>query len=151
MTHFRHWGVRALLACALALALTGAWATQVSDAWIAQGQRALTARDYEAARRAFERAIVADPHDARAYSDLGLVNQQTGAVDKAWKYYRMALELEPNDVGALSRSARLDLDIGRVESAERKLSKLRGLCAACPEYRQLDQALSAYKVRQGRQ
>jgi Flp pilus assembly protein TadD len=150
MTDSRHKGRSALFGCLLALAATGAWATPVSDAWVAQGQRALDARDYATARRAFERAMVADPQDARAYADLGLVNQQTGAVDKAWKYYRMALELAPNDVSALSRSARLDLDIGRVESAQRKLSKLREVCAACPEYRQLDQAVTAYKARQGR-
>lgn len=150
MTGSRHKGPAALFGCLLALAATRAWATPVSDAWVAQGQRALNARDYAAARQAFERAMVADPHDPRPYADLGLVNQQTGAVDKAWKYYRMALELAPNDVSALSRSARLDLDIGRVESAERKLSKLREVCAACREYRQLDQAVTAYKARQGR-
>ena len=150
MTGSRHKGPSALFGCVLALAATGAWATPVSDAWVAQGQRALNARDYAAARQAFERAMVADPQDARVYAGLGLMNQQTGAMDKAWKYYRMAQELAPNDVVVLSRSARLDLDIGRVESAERKLSKLRDVCAACPEYRQLDRAVTAYKARQGR-
>ena len=138
----------ALSLLVLVLAVTGAGASTVSDALIARGQKALAMRDYAAARRAFEQAIVADPRNVRAYTDLGFVNQQTGAVDKAWKYYQTALELEPNDVGALSRSGHLDLAIGRLETAEQKLAKLRRLCATCPEFHQLNHAVTAQKARQ---
>jgi Tfp pilus assembly protein PilF len=125
-----------------------AWATPTSDALVRQGQQALARKDYDAARHSFEQAIVADPHDAGAFGDLGFANQRLGAVDKAWRYYRTALEIEPDNVRVLERSGDLDVSLGRLDSAREKLEHLRAVCGACADYRRLDRAIAASAARQ---
>ncbi len=136
---------------ALATVGTGAGtacASPTSNALVRQGQQALARKDYDAARHSFEQAIVADPHDAGAFGDLGLANQRLGAVDKAWRYYRTALEIEPDNVRVLAWSGDLDASLGRLDSAREKLDHLRAVCGACADYRRLDRAITTSAARQ---
>jgi Flp pilus assembly protein TadD len=137
----------------VALAIIGvsvgpACASPTSNALVRQGQQALAHKNYDAARRSFEQAIVADPHDAGAFGDLGRANQRLGAVDKAWRYYRTALEIEPDNVRVLAWSGDLDVSLGRLDSAREKLDHLRAVCGECADYRRLDHAITASAARQ---
>jgi Tfp pilus assembly protein PilF len=127
-----------------------AGASPISNALVRQGQQALARKDYDAARRSFEQAIVADPHDAGAFGDLGRANQRLGAVDKAWRYYRTALDIEPDNVRVLAWSGDLDVSLGRLDSAREKLDHLHTVCGTCADYRRLDRTISAYVARQSR-
>lgn len=133
---------------AVAAGIGTADASPTSNALVRQGQQALVRKDYDAARRAFEQAIVADPGDAGAFGDLGRANQRLGAVDKAWRNYRTALEIEPDNVRVLAWSGDLDVSLGRLDSARDKLEHLHTVCGACADYQRLNRAISAYAARQ---
>lgn len=150
MSSLRRWmGVAAMLAGA-GLGGVVAHATPTSDALVQRGQQALDRKDYDGARRLFEQAIVADPNDARAFGDLGIAHQRLGAVDKAWRYYRHALEIEPNNVWLLAWSGDLDVTIGRIESARRKLDQVGQICGRCADYQRLDRAINSDAARQAK-
>jgi tetratricopeptide (TPR) repeat protein len=136
----------------LACLMIGLWvppaqAGSVSDALVREGRQAMTRQDYDAARRAFEQAIVADPQNAAAFGDLGLVNQRTGAVDRAWRYYHTALEIAPRDVTALSLAGALDVSLDRIDAARQKLGRLHDACGNCAEYIRLKRTVDAYRPK----
>lgn len=120
-----------------------------SEAWFAAGAVALRSEDYQEARQALERAIVADPKNARAYAYLGQVHQQLGALHEARKYYRIALEIDPDQVEGLSWAGQSDVALGQIDQAQEKLERLRRLCGpGCAEYRALERSLAAHRTRQ---
>lgn len=105
----------------------------------AKGAAALDRGDFLSAQRLFETAIVANPANAAAFTGLGAAHEARGHPKLARKYYGLALSIEPSDIAALSRLARLDLNEGDRAAATEGLRKLRAHCAACTE----TQALSS--------
>jgi spermidine synthase len=52
------------------------------------------------AREAFEASVIADPHDATAYANLGTFELQAGDARAASDYFAQALTLDPNSTAA---------------------------------------------------
>lgn len=124
-------------------------ATPRSESWFAAGAAALRSEDYQEARQALERAIVADPKNARAYAYLGQIHQRLGDMHEARKYYRIALELDPDQIEGLSWAGQSDVALGQIERAREKLERLRRICGPrCAEYRALERSLAAHQTRQ---
>ncbi len=110
------------------------------------GVRALEARDFEAAVRQLERAIVADPKSSEAYFRLGQSHRGLGDLDRALKYMRLALQIEPNNFPALSERGDTLLAAGKVEEARAALADLESRCGeTCPESQSLQKAIDAHK------
>jgi TonB family protein len=79
------------------------------DAWIqsvpaaranALGLRAQQQREFDAARRLFERAVEADPNDRFAWNNLGRALAALGRLDEALRAYRKQIEVNPLDAYA---------------------------------------------------
>jgi tetratricopeptide (TPR) repeat protein len=115
---FRRWRIYAVLAAAVLVVLLNlpTWETRMSYAGELDFYRGLAAtdrRDFDDARAAFRRATVEDPHDARAWFELGNILDGRDAAD-AWA--RAARE-DPWDLRATRRAAQTYLELGDVDAA----------------------------------
>lgn len=120
---------------------------KVSEALVAKGKAALEKGDYKAAAQAFEQAVVANPRNALGFTYLGVTKLRMGERPLAKKYFDTALEIDPNQIQALSWAGQADLSASNLESAEAKLRRLSRLCGPnCIEYKQLSEAVSSYKT-----
>lgn len=147
--------VPAFFAClALLLSYTPAQAGKYSERYarismtlVDQGKAALAKQDLKAASQAFEEAVVANPQNAVGFSYLGLTKLRMGEKPVAKKYFDIALQIDPNQIQALSWAGQADLSASNLESAEAKLQRLSRLCGPnCTEYKQLSEAVSSYKT-----
>ena len=101
---------------------------------IGQGQAALAAGDAQAAIDAFEAALAVDPAYTPIFIDLAEAARQQGLQGKAIRYYREALERDPDNFAAISGEGAALVEKGALEKAKRNLAKLQSLCGdECPE------------------
>lgn len=81
----------------------------------------------------FEAALAADPRNRQAYVGLARAAQAEGLPGRAIRYYREALELEPNDTNALELQGVALVERGAKARAEENLQRLKTICAdPCP-------------------
>ena len=110
------------------------------------GKKALEARDYKAAVESFTRAAARDPGNADVQNELGYSWRKSGNLDMAFKHYNEALRLDPNHKGAHEYLGETYLLVDNLPKAEEHLAKLDKLCFfPCSEYRELKEAIQAYK------
>lgn len=108
------------------------------------GIQALEAEDYEKAMQQLEIAIVADPKNPEAFYRLAQTHRALGNYRRALKYIRLALEIEPNHLGALKERGIVLLEAGQPEEAKVTLEQLGDKCdRSCPEYKSLKQQVEA--------
>lgn len=101
---------------------------------IAQGQASLVAGDTQAAIDAFEAALAVDPGHTPIFIELAEAARQNGLQGKAIRYYREALERDPDNFAAISGEGAALVEKGALEKAKRNLAKLQSLCGDdCPE------------------
>jgi len=93
-----------------------------------QGEAALAAGNYAAANDALEAAVVVDPRNRGAFVALGRVAQAQQLPGKAIRYYKDALLLEPNDIGALAGEGDALVQRGAVDRAKDNLARIKTLC-----------------------
>jgi len=121
-----------------------------SEAAFNAGVRAIQQQDWQSAVNRLEAAIVADPTNPDAYERLGYAHQQLNEPDKALKYFRIALELEPNHVNALSHHGLAMLSAGNMKEARADLDRLTRRCGAgCAPHDELQRAIDYYRLKQG--
>ncbi|MEX0839081.1 MAG: hypothetical protein WD034_06070 [Parvibaculum sp.] len=99
--------------------------------------------DLATAQRFLERAVAANPANARAYAHLGGVHQSMSDKRLARKYYGIALVIDPTEPDALNRIAQLDLAEGNRTAAEQRLRVLRFHCETCEQTQELARVLSS--------
>lgn len=117
-------------------------ATSASNHLLQKGIEELENSNLAGAIRLFEQAVTANPKNARAFSYLGQGYGQVGNTTRAYKYYGIALDIDPNEVKALSWSGQVDLRNDRFDLAGRKLVRLERVCGlVCPEYQSLKDVL----------
>lgn len=113
-----------------------------------EGKAALEDRIYDLAVLQFERAITADPRNARAFAWLGYAHGQAGRPELARKYYRLALDIDPADVKALLWNGQMDVAGQDLEAAREKLARMARACAGqCEEYRTLEHSIRMLTAR----
>ncbi|WP_439813736.1 tetratricopeptide repeat protein [Zavarzinia sp. CC-PAN008] len=117
-----------------------------SQALVTEGQKALDAQKLDDAMKAFERAVVAQPDNAQGYSWLGLVHERKGEKEAASKYYRIALEIDPDERNALQLQGQALLDAGELEKAQANLDRLARVCQTCEQQQALATAVARYKA-----
>jgi tetratricopeptide (TPR) repeat protein len=114
-----------------------------ASALVAEGQAAIAAGQPERAVDAFEAALTIDPAATAIYLDLAEAARLNGLQGKAIRYYRLALDREPDNLAALSGEGAALVEKGAVEKAQRNLAKLQSMCGdKCPETRQLAAAIA---------
>ncbi len=105
-----------------------------SVALFEQGRTARVAGQLDQANDLFETALVVDPKNRRAFHELAEIAKAQGLPGKSIRYYREALELEPNDVVALAGQGDALVQKGAVLKARENLARLKRLCASgCAE------------------
>lgn len=101
---------------------------------IAQGQAALAGGETQAAIDAFEAALAVDPAYTPIFIELAEAARQSGLQGKAIRYYREALERDPNNFAAIAGEGAALVEKGALEKAKRNLAQLQSLCGdQCPE------------------
>lgn len=106
-----------------------------SMALLATGKAQLAAGQLEAATDTLETALVVDPRNRAAFVALGDVSRARGLNGLAYRHYRDALDLDPNDVAALRGQGEALVAKGAMVKARDNLARIRKICrnAACPD------------------
>ncbi len=120
----------------------------MSKQFVAKAQAAMLAEKSDDAQLLFERAIVANPANVDALIGLGQAHERMGAVGKGLKYYRQALEIEPNDQAALEKQALAFLKRDMADRAEDNRDKLARLClGGCEALSKVTTAIEEYNAQ----
>lgn len=99
-----------------------------------QAKAVRTAGNLDQATDLLESALAVDPKNRRAFHELAEIAKAQGLPGKSIRYYREALELEPNDVVALAGQGDALVQKGAVVKARENLAKVKRICnAGCPE------------------
>lgn len=96
-----------------------------ADDRVREGFQALAALDYEAAFRAFEQAVKADPSNAMAHfgkAEAGLGLPKV-TVEEVHGWYKRAVELEPTNPEVLEAFATFCMDVGRFNEGEQAFNR----------------------------
>ncbi|WP_292936355.1 MULTISPECIES: tetratricopeptide repeat protein [unclassified Novosphingobium] len=113
-------------------------ATLVKD-----GRASLAKGDVGAATDNFEAALAIDPGSAAPLIGLAEAARRDGLQGKAIRYYRQALDRDPNNVVAISGEGGAMVEKGALEKARRNLTRLEGLCGkGCTETADLAAAIA---------
>lgn len=105
-----------------------------SVALLDQAKAARTSGNLDSATDLLESALAVDPKNRRAFLELADIAKAQGLPGKAIRFYREALELEPNDVAALAGQGDALVQKGAVVKAQENLAKVKRICSAsCPE------------------
>ncbi|MBX9731479.1 MAG: tetratricopeptide repeat protein [Sphingomonas sp.] len=98
------------------------------------GKSAQAAGNLDAAADTLETALAVDPRNRAAFVALGDVAEARGLSGKAIRFYREALLLEPNDLGALKGQGKAYVSKGAIDRARQNLVKIRKICVkGCSE------------------
>jgi Flp pilus assembly protein TadD len=115
---------------------------------LAQGAKMVESENYAAAVPLLEKAVTADPKSADAFNYLGYSHRKLGDIEAALAFYQKALALEPEHRGANEYLGELYLEMGELGKAEKRLEVLDSACFfGCEEYRELKEAIKAYKAQ----
>ena len=118
-----------------------------STALLDKGYAAQQQGDFDTATGLYESALAVDPGNRAAFIALAQVARVQQLPGKAIRLYREALELNPNDLTALSGQGEALIQRGAVEKARRNLARIKALCTgSCPEEAQLLAALEKQKA-----
>ena len=110
----------------------------------------IEAADYEAGIRILEKANRKESGNADVLNMLGYAHRKLGRMEVARGFYREALVIEPQHLGANEYLGELYLETGKLELAEERLAELVAACpSGCEEREELAEAIDAYKSEHG--
>ncbi|MFL0356423.1 tetratricopeptide repeat protein [Erythrobacter sp. GH1-10] len=111
---------------------------------IVEGKALLAAGDTQEAIDAFEAALAIDPGYTPIFLELAEAARQDGLQGKAIRYYREALDRDPDNFAAISGEGEALVEKGALEKAKRNLARLESLCGSnCPETLALQGVIAA--------
>ena len=111
---------------------------QASEQLLNQGVGKLESGNYAEAVVIFQQAATANPKNAEAFSYIGRSYDEAGFTSRAYRYYQIALEIDPDELQALSWSGAIDVANEEPDQAREKLYRLERLCGEdCSQYQEL--------------
>ena len=129
----------------LLIVASPAWGSPLSEVLRSKGETMLVQKNYPEAITLFEQSVAADPSDVRAFTLLGRAHENSGDLDKARKYYKIALRIDPTQQEALVWGALTDLRAQNINLAREKLERLRELCGECEDWKTVSEAVATWK------
>ncbi len=103
------------------------------EAWYFLGRAYYTASRLPAARKAFDRVLELDPHDARAENNIGLILESSGKTDQALAAYRMAISWQKENAPSREQPyVNLGSLLITLERAQEAIPPLREAVALAP-------------------
>jgi Tfp pilus assembly protein PilF len=114
---------------------------KAGEAQLAQGK-------LQAATDSFESALAADPRNRRAYLGMARAAEAEGLPGKAVRFYREALEIDPNDLATLELQGVALVERGAKARAEANLERMKKICSGpCPQAERLSAAITRGPVQ----
>ena len=107
-----------------------------------QARDAIQAKDWKGAEAHLREALKAEPRQADAWNLLGFSLRWQDRYDESLAAYAKVFEIDPKHLGGHEYIGRTYLKMGRKSEAQQHLAKLRALCAACEETRELAEAIA---------
>ncbi len=108
----------------------------------------IKAQDYTGAIAELNTLIQFGIVDADVFNLMGFAQRKSGNLDQAGVFYRKALDMKPDHLGALEYQGELFLMTGDRAAAGRNLARLRALCpSGCEELDDLEAAIKAAASR----
>ena len=108
------------------------------------------AADYEDAIRVLRKLNKKEPRNPDVLNMLGFSQRKLGRTESALDYYQQALAIEPLHLGANEYLGELYLETGKLGKAQERLAELAVACPSdCEEWRELAEAVDAYKAARG--
>ena len=112
------------------------------------GKAAIAAKDWKAAITSLSSAALRDTRNADLQNYLGYAYRHTGQLERAFRHYARALQLDPRHRGAHEYAGEAHLLAGNLAKAEDHLAALRRICIIpCEEYADLAKAVAEYRAR----
>lgn len=117
-----------------------------------KAKAAIEQKRYAEALPLLQQALALNRGDANTYNLLGFVYRKTGNLDAAFRYYDMALRLNPDHRGAHEYIGEAYLMVNNLAKAEEHLRALDRLCRLpCEEQIDLQKAVETYKAGRERE
>ncbi len=106
---------------------------------MAAGRAAVAKSDWKVAITEFTSAVDANAKDADANNMLAYSFRKSGDLTNAFKYYKVALGIDPKHKGALEYQGEAYVVAGKMKEAKANLGKLKaaGCGATCENYKDL--------------
>lgn len=117
---------------------------------LTKAREAIAAKNWRTALFELDEAARIEPRNADVHNLLGYSHRKSAPpnLPKAFEHYRMALQIDPRHRGAHEYIGEAWLMDNKPEEAEKHLAELEKICGrSCEEYRDLAQAIAAYKAR----
>ena len=113
----------------------------------AQGRRAVEARDWDTAIKAFNAAAGRDARNADIQNMLGYAYRNAGQLEASLKHYQRALQIDPRHRGVHEYIGEAYLMTGNPAKAEEHLATLNKICPrVCEERDDLGKKIAAYRA-----
>ena len=113
----------------------------------ARGRRAIEARDWDTAIKAFSAAAGRDARSADIQNMLGYAYRNAGQLEAALKHYQRALQIDPRHRGAHEYIGEAYLMARDPAKAEEHLAVLKKICPRmCEEHDDLSKKITAYRA-----
>lgn len=119
---------------------------RASQQLLNQGVGKLEAGNFAEAVVIFQQAATANPKNAEAFSYIGRSYDEAGFQARAYRYYQIALEIDPDQLQALAWSGMIDVTNEDSDQAREKLYRLERLCGVdCNQYQELKAVVDTLK------
>jgi len=137
-----------MIAAAPARGLPDSELAPLSLAMMKSGETLLAAGQTQAATDKFEAALAADPRNRRAFLGMARAAEAEGLPGKAIRFYREALEIDPNDLTTLELQGLSLVERGATARAQANVERMRILCSGpCPQADRLAAAITRGPAR----
>jgi len=93
-----------------------------------------------------KQVVARDPTSADAYNELGFAARKLGDRDAAYRYYGIALQLDPHHLGATEYLGELYAESGDLPHAEAQLARVAEIChGKCEAFTDLETAIQRHQ------
>ena len=117
---------------------------------LATAVKAVEAKDFRKAIGLLNQIVAKEPKNADALNYLGFSHRKIGNYTKGVAFYKQALAIDPDHQGANEYLGEAYLELENLQGAEGRLAHLAKICnKSCDAYRQLADAVAAYKAKKG--
>ena len=114
-----------------------------------KAQSAIAGADYKTAAELLQKVLTRQPDNPDVLNLMGFSERKLGESSSAMQYYKKALDLQPNHIGANEYLGELYLELKQPQMAEQRLAVLQQVCGSCDEYNELKEKIEKFKANPG--
>jgi tetratricopeptide (TPR) repeat protein len=114
-----------------------------------EAQSAIARADYRSAADLLQKVLSRQPENPDVLNLMGFSERKLGESSTALQYYKKALNLQPNHIGANEYLGELYLELKQLPLAEQRLAVLQQACGNCEEYTELKEKIDQFKANPG--